>query len=114
LRSAVSPRIDFSEKVCFSRKRGWRVVDFSSQLKEVKYPMPEEMPEKTRQLFLIFRDAVHREQEAQTIYKRAAELCEDQELKRVLLGFYNDEVRHEAALVKQYNRLRERYNVQAE
>ncbi|MGD1158693.1 MAG: hypothetical protein ABSA41_23110, partial [Terriglobia bacterium] len=27
--------------------------------------MPEEMPDKTRQLFLIFRDAVQREREAQ-------------------------------------------------
>ena len=34
--------------------------------------MPEEMPEKTRQLFLIFRDAVQRERDAQVTYKRAA------------------------------------------
>jgi len=76
--------------------------------------MPEEIPEKTRQLFLIFRDAVQREREAQITYKRAAELCEDEELKGVLLGFYRDEVRHEEALVEQYERIRDRYSVQAE
>ncbi len=76
--------------------------------------MPEEMPEKTRQLFLIFRDAVQREREAQITYKRAAELCEDKELKGLLMGFYRDEVRHEKALVQQYNRLCKRYSVQTE
>lgn len=93
---------------------GWQVVDFSAQLKEVRCPMPEEIPEKTRQLFLIFRDAVQREREAQITYKRAAELCEDEELKGVLLGFYRDEVRHEEALVEQYERIRDRYSVQPE
>jgi rubrerythrin len=76
--------------------------------------MPEEMPEKARQLFLIFRDAVQREREAQITYKRAAELCEDTELIELLLGFYKDEVRHEEALVEQYNLLRDRYSAQAE
>ena len=76
--------------------------------------MPEQMPEKTRQLFLIFRDAVQREREAQTTYEHAAELCEDKELKGLLMGFYKDEVRHEEALVQQYNLLCERYGVQAE
>ena len=76
--------------------------------------MPEEMPEKTRQLFLIFRDAVQREREAQITYKHAAELCEDKELKRLLKGFYRDEARHEKALVQRYNRVRKRYGVQTE
>jgi len=114
LGTIVQLRIDFPDKVCFSRKRGRQVVDFSAQLKEVRCPMPEEIPEKTRQLFLIFRDAVQREREAQITYKRAAELCEDEELKGVLLGFYRDEVRHEEALVEQYERIRDRYSVQAE
>ena len=76
--------------------------------------MPEEMPEKTRQLFQIFRDAVQREREAQMTYKHAAEICEDQELKGLLMGFYRDEVRHEEALVQQYNHLCKIYSVQAE
>jgi rubrerythrin len=72
------------------------------------------MPDKTRQLFLIFRDAVQREREAQTTYKHAAGLCEDKELRGLLMGFYRDEARHEKALVQQYNRLCKRYSVQAE
>ena len=76
--------------------------------------MPEEMPDNTRQLFLIFKDAVQRERDAQIIYKHAAELCQDKELKGLLMGFYRDEVRHEKALVQQYNRLCKRYSVQAE
>jgi rubrerythrin len=72
------------------------------------------MPDNTRQLFLIFKDAVQRERDAQIIYKHAAELCQDKELKGLLMGFYRDEVRHEKALVQQYNRLCKRYSVQAE
>jgi rubrerythrin len=79
-----------------------------------RYPVAEEMPEKARQLFLIFRKAVQREREAQNTYKHAAELCEDKELKGLLVGFYRDEVRHESALVERYNSLCERYGVQAE
>ena len=76
--------------------------------------MPGEMPEKIKQLFLIFKDAVRREQEAQTTYQQAAELCQDEELKSFLEGFYKDEVRHEQALIQRYNRLRETYGVQDE
>ncbi len=76
--------------------------------------MPEEMPERTKQLFLIFKDAVQQEREAQITYKRAAQLCEDEELKGILLGFYSDEIRHEEELVEQYNRIRDRYSGQAE
>jgi rubrerythrin len=75
--------------------------------------VPNEMPEKEGELFLIFRDAVQREREAQATYKHAAELCEDKQLKKLLMGFYRDETRHEKALVQQYNRLRKRYSVQA-
>jgi rubrerythrin len=72
------------------------------------------MPEKTKQLFLIFRDAVQREREAQTIYQQAAALCQDEELKKVLEGFYRDEAFHEKTLVERYNRLRNIYGVQDE
>ena len=73
--------------------------------------MPVEMPEKTRQLFMIFRDAVQRERESQAMYKHAAELCQDEELKQLLEGFYRDEVRHEEALIQRYNDLRDTYGV---
>ena len=69
--------------------------------------MPVEMPEKTRQLFLIFRKAVQHERESQAMYKHAAELCQDVELKNLIESFYQDEVRHEEALIQRYNSLRE-------
>jgi len=74
--------------------------------------VPGEMTEKTRQLFLIFRDAVQRERDAQALYKQAAALCEDKALKGLLMGFYRDEARHEKALVQRYNRLAKKYHVQ--
>jgi rubrerythrin len=76
--------------------------------------VPGEMPEKTRQLFLIFKDAVERERDAQNVYKQAAELCEDKALKELLEGFRKDEARHEKALLQRYIRLRKKYKVQDE
>jgi rubrerythrin len=72
------------------------------------------MPEKTRRLFLMFKDAMQRERDAQSLYKQAAALCEDEALKELLEGFRKDEVRHEKELLQRYNRLRKRYNVQDE
>ena len=62
--------------------------------------MPGEMPEKIKRLFLIFKDAVQREQEAQATYQQAAELCQDEELKKILKGFARDEARHEKLLIQ--------------
>ncbi len=76
--------------------------------------MPGEMTEKTRQLFLIFKDTVQRERDAQTLYRQAAALCEDKALKKLILSFCRDEARHEKALVQRYNRLREKYGGQGE
>ena len=73
--------------------------------------MPQETNEKTKQLFLIFKDAVERERGAQTLYKQAAELCEDKELRELLLGFSKDEARHEKMLVQRYNRLAKKYGL---
>ncbi|MBZ5513761.1 MAG: ferritin-like domain-containing protein [Acidobacteriia bacterium] len=72
------------------------------------------MPEKTMRMFLIFKEALEAEREAQKTYQQAAALCEDAALKKVLEGFYRDEVRHEKALLQRYNRLRKKYNVQGE
>jgi len=62
----------------------------------------------------MFKDAVQRERDAQSLYKQAAALCEDEALKELLEGFRKDEVRHEKELLQRYNRLRKRYNVQDE
>jgi rubrerythrin len=76
--------------------------------------MPGEMPDKARELFLIFKDAVQAEREAQTTYKHAAELSQDKELKGLLMSFCRDEARHEKALIQRYNRLRKKYGFQDE
>ena len=73
--------------------------------------MPGEMTEKTKRLFLIFKDAVQRERDAQILYKQAAALCDDKALKELLMSFHKDEARHEKMLVQRYNRLRKKYNV---
>jgi rubrerythrin len=68
-----------------------------------------EMNEKTRQLFSIFKDAVQRERDAQALYRKAADLCEDKELRELLVGLCKDEARHEKTLVQRYNRLAKKY-----
>ena len=73
--------------------------------------MPGEMTQNTKRLFLIFKDAVQRERDAQILYKQAAALCDDKALKELLMSFHKDETRHEKALVQRYNRLRKKYNV---
>ena len=76
--------------------------------------MSEEMPEKVRELFMTFKAAVEREKEAQSMYRHAAELSHDEELKGILIGFSIDEARHEKALVERYNRMRKEYHIQEE
>ena len=72
------------------------------------------LPEKVQKLFLIFKQAVEDERNAQVMYKKAAELCEDEMCREVFEGFYNDEVRHEKILMQRYNMLREKYGVDKE
>jgi rubrerythrin len=75
--------------------------------------MSKEMSEGTKRLFSIFKAAIAAEQSAQAMYKEAAELCEDQPLKKILEGFYQDETRHERELLNRYALLRDEYGVQA-
>ena len=68
--------------------------------------------EKTKQLFSIFKDAVQREREAQILYKQAADLCEDEELRGFLEGLAKDEARHEKVLMQRYNRLAKKHGLE--
>ena len=74
--------------------------------------MPENAAERAKRLFLIFKNAIEREKSTQAIYKEAAELCDNESLKKVLEGFYRDEVRHEVGLLEHYSKLREQYNLE--
>ena len=75
--------------------------------------MSKEISEKTKRLFSIFKTAIAAEQSAQAMYKEAAELCEDQLLKKILEGFHQDEMRHERELLNRYAFLRDQYGDQA-
>ena len=65
--------------------------------------MTRVMSEKQEQLFMLFKSAIDSERKAQDMYKRAKELVDDEKLKEILEGFYQDEVRHERKLMDQYN-----------
>jgi rubrerythrin len=73
--------------------------------------MSKEMSEKTKRIFAIFKEAIEGERAAQAMYKEAAEVCEDQSLKKVFEGFYEDERRHEQELFNRYTRLSNEYGV---
>jgi rubrerythrin len=73
--------------------------------------MSKEMSEKTKRIFVIFKEAIEGERAAQVMYKEAAEVCEDQSLKKVFEGFYEDERRHEQELFNRYTRLSNEYGV---
>jgi len=68
------------------------------------------LPGKIKSLFLIFKKAVDAERDAQKMYLEALEQADDPFLKKILNGFYKDEVRHEKELMEQYKRLRSKYS----
>ena len=70
------------------------------------------MPKKTKALFMIFKKAVNAERGAQEMYLEALKQTDDPILKKVLQGFYQDEIRHEKELMEQYKILREKYSEQ--
>ncbi len=71
-------------------------------------------PKNIRKLFLTFKKAVKAEQAAQAMYLHAKELSDDNVLKGILEGFYQDEVRHEHELIKRYNKLQREFNIEDE
>ena len=69
------------------------------------------MSEETKQLFLIFKNAIQSERQMQGEYKEAADLCDDPSLKSVLMAFCQDEARHEQVLLERYALLQKQYNI---
>ncbi len=69
--------------------------------------MSSVLSENVKKLFLVFKKAIGAEKAAQAMYVRAKDLTDDDILKEVLEGFYQDEVRHERELVGRYNKMRE-------
>ena len=68
--------------------------------------MPEKPSNESQQLFTAFKEAVEAEKSAQNTYLHLKELTDDELLKQILEGFYQDEVRHERELVARYKELR--------
>ncbi len=54
--------------------------------------------ETEREILHILEDAIKREQSAQQLYKRGADLASDQEVKRVFTAIAAEEVKHEQLL----------------
>jgi len=73
--------------------------------------MAEAMDDRVKGLFLIFKDALQDEQEAQAKYKKAAQLSDDKELKEVFESLYRDELRHENVLLRRYKVFRKKFNI---
>jgi rubrerythrin len=68
------------------------------------------MTAKQKKLFEVFKAAISAEQEAQSMYRGAAELCDDEEIRAILLTLSQDETRHEHSLMKLYASYRERFS----
>ncbi len=68
--------------------------------------MSNGLPENVRKLLGIFKKAIGAEKSAQAMYAQAKELTDDEALKEVLEGFYQDELRHERELIDRYNKMR--------
>jgi rubrerythrin len=63
------------------------------------------MEERLQKLFDIFQEAVESERQARQRYLDAAKLCQDDELKQLLLGLAEDELRHERELLVQFKEI---------
>ncbi len=76
--------------------------------------MSGKLPENISKLFITFNMAVKAERAAQATYLQAKELSDDNVLKEIFEGFYQDEVRHEHVLIERYNKLRKEFNIKDE
>ena len=71
--------------------------------------MSSKSSEKLKSMFLMFKKAIDAERDAQALYKEIISVCEDKYLCVLFEGFHNDEVKHEKAIMAQYNQMRKLY-----
>lgn len=74
--------------------------------------MENPIPDRVSKLFALFKQAVEDERRAQTMYKEALDLCDDERTRAVLGELYDDEIRHELELVERYRALRKEFGVE--
>jgi rubrerythrin len=67
------------------------------------------MTERQVRLHRIFKTAIELGREEQQLYAEAAELCDDAELRRVLISFSMFEAGHEHFLLEKYKEFREHF-----
>jgi rubrerythrin len=75
-----------------------------------KPPKPEpkgagRSAERIHRLFDIFQEAVEAERSARRRYEEAASLCEDGQLKAILLEFAEDELKHEREILLRFQQI---------
>ena len=63
--------------------------------------------ERLKAMFLMFKKAIDAERDAQDLYKEIISVCEDKHLCGIFEGFYDDEVKHEKAIMNQYKKIRD-------
>lgn len=64
------------------------------------------LTEKQQKLLLFFREAIAAEKHAQETYTEMAELAEDDQLKKIILAFAEEEKQHEKTFREIYAKLR--------
>ncbi len=69
---------------------------------KAKAPRAGTSVERIHRLFDIFQEAVEAERSARRRYEEAASLCEDAQLKAVLLQFAEDELKHEREILLRF------------
>ncbi len=71
------------------------------------------MTDKERELFATFKIAIEAERSAQAMYQKAVDLCEEPALKSILIGFYDDEVRHEKEVSARYLQYKAEFGIES-
>lgn len=61
--------------------------------------------DRLERLFEIFQEAAESERQAKIRYEEAAGLCQDADLKELLLAFAEDEARHEREVVMRFREM---------
>lgn len=72
--------------------------------------MADSLSEKQEKLLVLFKKAMHGEQEAQRIYSEMLSNCNDPSIKPIIETFLNQEIEHEKILLEKYKELRKTEN----
>ena len=72
------------------------------------------MCENDKQLYSLFKTAIESERKAQSLFKQAIQYCAKPIMKEILQGLYEEEVKHEKALIDLYNEIRKEYDIEGE